>query len=235
MTTEVNILLVTAVSIGFLHTLFGPDHYIPFIALSKSRNWSMSKTASITLVCGLGHILSSVVLGFIGVALGIAVGKLGAFESFRGSLAGWLLIAFGFTYFVWGIKVAVKNRTHSHSHVHFDGADHEHQHNHLTDHAHFHKAKGSVTPWALFVIFVLGPCEPLIPLLMYPAAQNNTFVLILVVLVFGITTISTMLGIVVLSVLGINLLPLKKLERFAHAAAGFAILMCGVSISFLGL
>jgi len=27
--------------------------------------------------------------------------------------------------------------------------------------------------WALFLIFVFGPCEPLIPLIMYPAAKLN--------------------------------------------------------------
>ncbi len=41
----------------------------------------------ITLLCGLGHIGSSVVLGLIGVALGLAVNKLEIVESVRGNLA----------------------------------------------------------------------------------------------------------------------------------------------------
>jgi hypothetical protein len=30
-------LLVSAVSIAFIHTASGPDHYLPFIVISKSK------------------------------------------------------------------------------------------------------------------------------------------------------------------------------------------------------
>jgi len=50
------VLLISAASIGFFHTLLGPDHYLPFILLSKSRNWSTVKTMFITVLCGLGHV-----------------------------------------------------------------------------------------------------------------------------------------------------------------------------------
>lgn len=56
MQTELNILLATAASLGVVHTALGPDHYLPFIALSKSRNWSVFKTARVTALCGLGHV-----------------------------------------------------------------------------------------------------------------------------------------------------------------------------------
>jgi hypothetical protein len=52
---------------------------------------------------------------------------------------------------------------------------------------------------------------------------------------FGSVTILTMLGIVLVSSFGINLLPMGKLERYSHALAGGTILLCGVAIQFLGL
>ena len=58
MSTEINILIATAASIGFIHTLIGPDHYLPFIMMSKARGWSVAKTLWITLACGVGHLLS---------------------------------------------------------------------------------------------------------------------------------------------------------------------------------
>jgi nickel/cobalt exporter len=79
MSQELTILTITAVSMGFFHTLFGPDHYIPFIVMAKARKWSLIKTSCITFLCGVGHIGSSVLLGMIGVALGIAVTKLAFF------------------------------------------------------------------------------------------------------------------------------------------------------------
>ena len=237
MSQELLILLTTAAFIGFFHTLLGPDHYLPFVAMGKAKKWSMAKTSWITLLCGVGHVASSVLLGLIGIALGIAVTKLVVVESFRGNLAACALIAFGLVYFVWGMRRALKNKPHEHSHFHADEDIHIHQHIHTEEHVHVHEREnaGNITPWVLFTIFVLGPCEPLIPLLMYPAAKENVGGLLLVTAVFGAVTIMTMLGIVVVSTWGINRLPMKKMERFTHALAGGSICLCGLAIQFLGL
>lgn len=236
MENELTVLMITAASIGFFHTLFGPDHYLPFIVMAKARKWSILKTSWITLLCGLGHILSSVVIGLVGIALGITVSKLNAVESFRGGLAAWMLTAFGLVYFIWGIRRAVKNRPHTHWHAHSNQTEHLHPHKHSDDHLHVHDAeKGNITPWILFTIFLFGPCEPLIPLLMYPAAANSLWGLVLITGIFGSVTIITMLSVVIISSWGINFLPLRKLERFTHALAGGAILACGLAIIFLGL
>ncbi len=237
MKTELNTLIVAAASIGLFHTLLGPDHYLPFIMMSWARKWSVLKTIVVTFLCGLGHIGSSVVLGLVGVAFGIAIGRLEVIESARGSIAAWLLIAFGLAYLVWGIRRAYKGKSHIHTHTHIAGIEHEHPHSHHIEHSHIHqdKAGQSITPWALFVIFIFGPCEPLIPLLMYPAAKNSLAGLIVVTSVFGAVTIGTMLGVVLLSVAGVNFMPFSRLQRFSHVIAGAAICLCGLAIQFLGL
>jgi nickel/cobalt exporter len=236
LTPELTTLLLTAASIGFFHTLFGPDHYLPFIVMAQSGKWSPTKTALITFVCGIGHVTGSVALGIIGIAVGAAVTHLEFIESFRGNLAAWGLIAFGLAYGVWGLRQAYRNRSHSHFHHHGDGMLHSHQHKHVEGHVHIHaEQKQNMTPWILFTIFIFGPCEPLIPLLMYPAAKHNISGLMAVTGVFSIVTIGTMLTIVLISGFGISFLPLRKMERYSHALAGFAIFLCGISIRFLGL
>lgn len=237
MSNELSVLMIAAASIGFFHTLFGPDHYLPFIVMSRAGNWSLRKTTLITILCGIGHVLSSVLLGFIGIALGIAVTKLEFLESFRGNLAAWGLIAFGLVYFIWGLRRAVKNKPHQHIHTHDGKIMHDHLHVHSNEHIHLHEKQSgkNLTPWMLFTIFVLGPCEPLIPLLMYPAAKNNFQGLVLVTGIFGAVTLLTMLSVVLVVSSGINFIPAKKLERYVHAVAGATILLCGISIQFLGL
>jgi len=236
MSNELAILTATAASIGFFHTLFGPDHYLPFIVMAKANGWSKIKTVWITFLCGIGHVASSIVLGILGIALGIAVTQLEGFEAFRGNIAAWLLIGFGFVYFIWGLRNAIKNNPHKHLHIHEDGDSHEHEHVHSDSHAHVHtKEKKSLTPWVLFTVFVLGPCEPLIPILMYPAAKSSLGGVILVTSVFGFVTIATMLSVVLITLFGINFLPTKALERYIHAIAGATILLSGISIQFLGL
>jgi nickel/cobalt exporter len=226
----------TAATLGFIHTVLGPDHYLPFIVMSRARNWPLSKTLFISFLCGLGHVLSSVILGFLGIALGVAVFKLENIESFRGSIAAWLLIGFGMAYFIWGLRQAIKNRPHEHSHFHADGEKHEHEHVHKSQHVHVHgEKKKNITPWILFTVFVFGPCEPLIPLVMYPAAKHNTGGVVLVALAFGLATIVTMLTIIAVMSWGVSFVRLGKLERYAHAIAGAMILVSGISVQFLGL
>lgn len=206
---------VTAASIGFLHTLMGPDHYLPFIVMRKARNWSMSRTMLITFLCGLGHVLSSVVLGLIGVAFGLALGKLEAFEAFRGNLAAQALIIFGFTYCVWGIHRVVRNKPHGYDRP--------------------QTQKRNITPWILFTIFVLGPCEPLIPLVMYPAAHHSFSGVLMVSGIFALATIGTMMSVVLVSSWGLGFVRLRPLERYSHALAGASICASGLAIQFLGL
>jgi sulfite exporter TauE/SafE len=234
---ELTVITITAASIGLFHTLLGPDHYLPFIVMARARKWSLIKTTCITALCGAGHVLSSIVLGIIGIALGISINKLGAIESFRGGLAAWLLIAFGAGYFIWGVIRARKSRPHVHWHAHGDTSMPIHKHTHSKNHLHAHKGEKAknLTPWILFTIFVFGPCEPLIPLLIYPAAKSSVFGLVLVTGVFGVVTIVTMLSIVILLSLGANLLPMGRLERYTHALAGATICFCGIAIRFLGI
>ena len=238
MTGELNALIITAASIAFFHTLFGPDHYVPFIMMSWSRKWSTTKTAMITILCGIGHVGSSVILGMVGVAMGLAVKKLEIVESVRGDFAAWLLTAFGLAYLVWGLRQAYRNKPHVHSHLHTDTCEHTHVHDHHEEHLHVHDGRKnlpSVAPWTLFVIFVFGPCEPLIPILMYPAAQSSLFGLVVVTGVFSVITIGTMLVTVLLSRAGVDFLPLTQIQRFTHALAGGAIFLCGLAIIFIGL
>ena len=236
-TNGIWLLTGTAVALGFFHTLVGPDHYLPFIAMAKARRWTLRKTLTIAFFSGLGHVLSSVLLGFIGLALGIAVGKLEATESWRGNAAGWLFIGFGFAYLIWGLHRAVKNKPHRHAHAHVDGEIHEHLHGHENAHVHVHdlEKKTSITPWILFTLLVFGPCEPLIPLIMYPAAKHNLAGVIIVTATFAFATIATMLSIIALSTWGLQFVKLGSLERYAHALAGAAILLSGLAVQFLGL
>jgi nickel/cobalt transporter (NicO) family protein len=238
MTPDLTMLLIAAASIGFLHTLLGPDHYIPFIVMAKAQRWSMTKTALITVLSGAGHVLSSVVLGFLGIAFGIAISRFEFFESVRGDIAIWALIAFGLVYTIWGIRRAICNKPHEHIHLHSDGEAHHHEHTHTEEHVHVHDKGGravNLTPWILFTILVFGPCEPLIPILIYPAAKSSMAGLATTVIVFGICTIATMLALVLVSVYGISFIPGQRWERYGHAIAGATILFCGIAIQVFGL
>ncbi|MDR2887662.1 MAG: sulfite exporter TauE/SafE family protein [Bacteroidales bacterium] len=236
MENSIAILSVTAVSLAFFHTLLGPDHYLPFIVLSEARKWTVRRTMLITFLCGVGHVLGSVILGMVGIAAGISVAKLVDAESVRGSIAAWLFIAFGLVYMMISVRNLIKNRRHTHSHNHSGCEEHRHEHSHSGAHTHVHET-GAVktTPWILFLIFVFGPCEPLIPILMYPAARSNVAGAVFVSAVFAAVTIATMMLTVLAFKLGLNRINLKPVEKYSHLIAGATIFLSGMAIQFLGL
>ncbi len=240
--SELALLTITAISIAFVHTVIGPDHYVPFVAMSRARGWSSAKMLLVTVGCGIGHVGGSVVVGTLGLALGFMVVQLERVESARGDVAAWLLIAFGTAYCVWGLWRALRAKPHSHVHVHADGTVHSHEHGHAGEHLHVHDQRGTdadgsnairgVVPWALFIVFVLGPCEPLIPLLILPGARMSILATVMIVTAYAVTTIVTMAMCVWMVNSTAARIPrmTARLEKFTQAFAGGAVLTCGLLI-----
>ena len=138
-TNDFILLTVTVASVAFFHVLLGPDHYLPFSLMAKARGWSLKKLLFITFFCGAGHVLSSVIIGGIGILLGKMIIQVEAVESFRGEIAAWALTSFGLAYCMWGINHALKRVPHNHNHHHLDGTMHHHHHKHFGKHFHIHE------------------------------------------------------------------------------------------------
>ncbi len=229
-------LLSTAVGIGFLHTLIGVDHSLPFVVLGRAQGWSVRKLLAITTLCGFGHVLSSVILGFVGIALGVAAERLQWIETRRGEIAAWLLIGFGLAYASWAFYRSLRNRPHRHVHFHPDELSHAHEHRHQTEHLHPHQLdRRAFTIWTLFIVFVFGPCEPLIPLLMVPALKHEWYGVALVAIVFSVATVGTMVVVVLAGFYGLRPSFFSFFERHVHVVAGLMIAASGVAIKAFGL
>ena len=231
MPTDLQVLLIAAITIACLHTLTGPDHYLPFIALSRSKKWSLARTLFWTSVCGLGHVLSSVILGLGGAAVGWSLSKLKGVEGIRGSIAGWMLLGFGMVYGTWGLLQAQRNQRHKHFDVYDDGSVYVYEHQHGM--AVAPKDRHAVTPWVLFLIFVLGPCEPMIPLLYFPAAKSSWWGMGILIFVYALFTLATMITMVLAGYHGTRFFKTDLLEKYMHAIGGFTIFICGLGMVFL--
>ncbi len=84
-------------------------------------------------------------------------------------------------------------------------------------------------------MFVLGPCEPLIPLLMFPATQHDWHGVALVALVFGLATVGTMVLAVLAVSRGLTLVHSRRLARYGHVMAGGIVASCGLAIRLFGI
>ena len=244
---QTTVLLGTAASLAIVHTLIGIDHSLPLAALGRARGWALGRTLLVTGVCGAGHVASSVVIGAAGVGLGVATDSLLRIESARGELAATLLLGFGLAYTAW----ALWSRRRGH------GADSAPTARPAgSDDGHVAAGPApragagpdgesarpgdirGVTAWALFVVFVLGPCEPLIPLMVVPGLAGDWLGVAAVAAVFGLLTIGIMLAAVAAAWHGIGWLDRSTLhrgDRLAHAAAGLVVAACGAAVLWLGL
>jgi hypothetical protein len=237
---NVVIMIWTALTLGFVHSVLGPDHYVPFVMMARVERWSAPKTGVVTFLCGLGHVASSIVIGATLIALGTAASQWegtfwGRLHEWRGAIAAWALMGIGAAYAVWGLRRANRGQVHAHVHTH-DGEVHLHPHDHHAGHLHVHPAPGlAITPWVLFTIFVFGPCESLIPLMLAAWALGSWPAVIWVSAAFSLSTVLTIMATVGVLLAGLSRLPIGKLERYAHALAGLSLLLCGVAIEFLGL
>lgn len=226
-------LLGAAASLAVVHTLTGIDHSLPFAALGRARGWALGRTLLVTGVCGTGHVASSVVLGAAGVGLGAATDSLLRIESARGELAATLLLGFGLAYTAWALRPrGRRSRSDDDAGRAQPGADGA---------AAGGGGPGDIrglTAWALFVVFVLGPCEPLIPLMVVPGLAGDWLTAAAVAAVFGLLTVGVMLAAVAAAWHGIGRFggPGRQRDgRLAHAAAGLVVTASGAAVLWLGL
>lgn len=224
-------LSLTAITIAFFHTAAGPDHYLPFIVLRKSRGWSLSKTIILTIICGFGHVFSSIILGLIGVFLGWQMSEISIFQDIRGDISSWALLIFGVAYLSWGLWKASKIQPHKHFDVMQDEV-YVYEHRHGDPYTPQSRVK--VTPLVLFAIFVMGPSEPIIPLLFFSGTHRSPSEIAWLIALFTLTTIVTMVGMVLLGNFSYNRIKTEQFDRFSHAIGGFVISMCAFGMLFLG-
>ena len=233
-----DIVLWTAAGLAFFHTAIGIDHVLPFAVIAQAQGWSWSRTLAVTAACGVGHVASSVLIGALGFVLGLSLETLTGWEAGRGALAASLLIGFGLLYATWALWRLLRSRRHEHAHAHGSGVFHSHEHDHHGGHLHPHGADlnpRGLTTWGLFILFVFGPCEALIPLMMAPAAAGQAVVVVAVVLLFGGVTIATMLAGVALARAGLSWARWAPLERYVHVIAGLTIALSGAAVKWAGL
>ncbi|MSR75902.1 MAG: hypothetical protein EXS14_10590 [Planctomycetes bacterium] len=153
-----------AAGVGVMHTLLGPDHWLPFVALGRQPNYGLRRLVPVVLLCGLLHCLASVAIAALGTVAGASLTAFLQLTEARGVLAGLALLSLG---------VAMFAPTRA------DAA--------------LAAPRGGRLVWWLLVVFVLGPCEWLIPAAMAAAARYGPQGLWVVSLSFSLATIATML------------------------------------------
>jgi len=128
-------LLAAAAGVGFGHAIL-PDHWVPLAVLGRTRRYPLARIARLSSLAGLAHVLVSIVLGAVIIAIGLQFRS--TIQHAQDTIIGCILIATGIGFLV------LELTGHGHHHDH-DGHDHHHAaHDH--DHRHEHDHHDAAAP-----------------------------------------------------------------------------------------
>jgi len=112
------LLVFTAGAVGVLHTVV-PDHWAPIAVIARQRRWSRRETARAAAGAGLGHTLSTLLIGAVAWAAGsVAAVRYGRDINIA---AGFALVAFGLWSALSGLREIHRHEHATHSHEHESG------------------------------------------------------------------------------------------------------------------
>lgn len=117
------LLLGGVIAVGVLHTIV-PDHWLPITILARQQGWSRGETAWAAARAGLGHVVSTLLLGLLVWLGGVALAeRFGAAVDLASSAA---LVGFG-SWIAWSAWREMHGAG-SHHHHHHEHGHHHHDH-----------------------------------------------------------------------------------------------------------
>ena len=206
-------LLVAAAGVGFGHAIL-PDHWLPLAVLGRSNRYPLAKVARLSLLAGVAHVLLSVVLGGVIIAIGLQFRS--TVQGAQDAIIGGLLIATGIGFAVFELT------GHGHSH---DEHDHEH------DHQHDHERHGIRGLAAVMVPFgaAASPDLTILPVFL-AAAAVGTGTAVGSLAVFGAVTIGTIVTLTVVATRGGYRIRGQWLERWGNAITAATLVVIGALV-----
>jgi nickel/cobalt exporter len=138
--------LLTGLTVSILHAAL-PTHWLPFVLAGRTQKWSYGRTISILMIAGMGHILTTSLIGAGVVWLGLQLNE--NFQQIMTIIAAVSVCLFGMYNVI----------------QHFRGIKHSHC-DHTQPHHHDYKIN-SKDGWAILSLLSLltfSPCESFLPI-----------------------------------------------------------------------
>jgi nickel/cobalt transporter (NicO) family protein len=240
-------LFAAAAGVGFGHAIL-PDHWVPLAVLGRSRRYPLSKIARLSGLAGVAHVLLSIVLGAVIIAVGLQFRS--SVSSAQDAIIGCLLIATGLGFGVLQATGHGHHHDHDHDddhrdHDHHDDDDHDYDHGHGSDDGHGHghatghrhrygdpdAGRGVGRLAAIMVPFgaAASPDLTILPVFL-AAATAGVATAVGSVVIFGAVTIGTIVGLTLGAAAGGYQIKGDWLERWGNAVTAGVLVIIGVLV-----
>lgn len=200
-------ILVGSLLISLLHAVI-PNHWLPMVAIGRKEGWSLSETSRVTLVAGLAHVVSTVIIGLL---LGMIGSELTVhIEDFTRIIGPCLLI-------LTGIYFIRQHFIHRHFHLEIDRKQ---------------KKNKAGLILALVLAMFLSPCLEIEAYFLL-AGSKSWMLLAGVAIMYSVVTLTGMLIWIRVVYKGLLKLDWHKWEHNAGMVTGIVLIITGILSFFI--
>ena len=199
-------LIAGSLALSVLHALI-PNHWLPILAIGKKENWTLGQITKITLLSGLAHATSTVLIGLFLAFAGAQLASV--LESFSRFIGPGLLILLGAFYI------------YQHS---------RHHHFHL--HGHPEEASHSRIVFSLATAMFFSPCFEIEPYFLLAGTYGFLFSVFIGVL-YTVVTVTGMIVWVRITYRSLLRLNWHSLEHNAGIITGITLMLTGIISIFI--
>lgn len=192
--------------LSILHALI-PNHWLPILAIGKKEGWSITQTTKITILSGLAHALSTVLIGFLVGFIGVSLSDQPYFSNF---ITPGILILLGVFYIY---------QHHHHKHFHLHGTN--------QGSSNYKVVAG------LVIAMFFSPCFEIEAYFLMAGSHGGWQEMMLLAVLYTVVTVSGMTLWVRIAYKGIVKLNWHTLEHNAGIITGWTLIATGlVSFAF---
>lgn len=199
-------LIIGSLLLSLLHAII-PNHWLPVLAIGRKEGWNKKEVLSVTFFAGLGHVMSTLMIGWAFAFFGWELAK--NFQLFTSYFAPAALIIMG-TIFIY--------RHHTHHHFHVNDQPHQNS-----------KAKMIL---ALSTAMFFSPCLEIEGYFLAAGTESGWWVIILS-LIYFVVTLSGMLAWVNFAYTGVSRFNWHALEHKAGIITGIILIITGILTFFI--
>jgi nickel/cobalt transporter (NicO) family protein len=190
-----------------------PNHWLPFIAISKSEKWTIRETLSATGIAGLAHILSTIIIGVFVGFIGLQLSN--AYSQISEIIAPSILVIIGIIY------ILIDFRKKNHAHI-----------NEKEIKERFKNKSKLTIITSLSVVMFLSPCAEL-EAYYFQAGTLGWNGILIVSAIYTFATVSFMILLVYLGLLGVNKFKFHYLEHHEKRVTGIFLILLGIAAYFI--
>jgi nickel/cobalt transporter (NicO) family protein len=216
-------LLAASAGVGLAHAVL-PDHWVPLAVIGRARRYPLRRVARLSGLAGVAHVLVSIVLGAVIVAIGLQFRS--TVQHTQDAIVGGVLIATGIGFLALELS--------GHGHSHHEGAHHHHHHHEHAAADDPQRAQGRRGISGLTAIMVpfgaaASPDLTILPVFL-AAATIGVGTAIGSILIFAAVTIGTIVALTLAATRGGYQVRGDWLERWGNLITALVLAVIGLLI-----